>query len=74
MTKWNDYYEERVDPYGGKYYWLTGEMEMLDKELDRDVVALENGYVSVTPVHFDFTDYETFDSMKSWDLDSLKNS
>jgi len=73
-TKWNDYYEERVDPYGGKYYWLTGGMDMLDKELDRDVVALENGYASVTPVHFDFTDYDTFDSMKSWDLDSLKNS
>ncbi len=74
VTRWNDYYEERVDPYGGKYYWLTGEMDMLDKELDRDVVALENGYASVTPVHFDFTDYDTFDSMKSWDLGSLKNS
>ncbi len=73
-SKWQDYYEERIDPYGEKYYWLTGKMDIQDTELDRDVVALENGYASVTPVHFDFTDYKTFDSMKSWDIDSLKNS
>lgn len=71
-TKWDDYYEERIDPYGVKYYWLTGKMENLDEEDDRDVIAIQDGYASVTPIHFDLTDYEMFKAMKSWELDSLK--
>ena len=71
-TKWDDYYEERTDPYGEKYYWLTGKMDYQDKESDRDVIALKNGYVSITPVHFDFTDYKMLETMQSWELGLLK--
>ena len=73
-NKWDDYYEERTDPYGGKYYWLKGEMEDVEEELDRDVVALKNGYISVTPIHFDLTDFKRLEIMKSWDINSLKNN
>jgi len=71
-STWNDYYEERVDPYGGKYFWLKGEMNVIDTELERDVVALRENYVSITPVHFDLTDYKMFDEMKNWDFNTLK--
>jgi 5'/3'-nucleotidase len=71
-TKWDDFYEERVDPYGSKYYWLTGKMDIQDKDPDRDVIAMENGYVSVTPIHFDLTDYEMYKTMQDWKLDLLK--
>ncbi len=71
-SRWNDFYEERIDPYGVEYYWLTGEMDFKDEELDRDAYALLNGYVSVTPIHFDLTDYAMFDKMRNWSLDSLK--
>ena len=72
-SKWDDYYKDRTDPYGNKYYWLTGKMDIQDTELNRDVVAIANGYASVTPVHFDFTDYDALDRMKSWGLDTLQN-
>ena len=72
MTKWDDFYEERVDPYGINYYWLTGKMDYKDEDNDRDVVAMKNGYVSITPVHFDLTDYKMFETMKNWELNSLK--
>ena len=68
-SKWDEKYVERVDPFGGKYYWLAGELKELDRELDVDQFAVLNGYVSVTPVHFDLTDYKTFESMKKWDLE-----
>ena len=71
-SRWNDFYEERIDPYGVEYYWLTGEMDFNDSELDRDAFALHNGYVTVTPIHFDLTDYEMFDNMKNWRLDLLR--
>jgi 5'-nucleotidase len=72
-TSWNDYYEERTDPYGGKYYWLKGEMDISDKDDDRDIIAINDGYVSITPVHFDLTDFTMFETMKSWDFNSIKN-
>ncbi len=72
QSKWDDYYEERIDPYGVKYYWLTGKMDFQDVEKDCDVIAMKNNRVSITPVHFDLTDYKMFDEMKNWNLTSLK--
>ena len=74
ISRWDDFYEERVDPYGAKYFWLTGKMDFLDSENDRDVIALKNGYASVTPIHFDLTDYEMYSTMQNWDLETLKQS
>ncbi len=70
-SKWDDIYEERRDPYGRKYYWLTGNLIQADATLDTDQFAVRQNYVSVTPVHFDLTDYEMFESMKNWHLDKM---
>ena len=48
---------ERKDPYGKKYFWLTGEFVNFDKSKDTDVWALKNNYVSVVPVQFDLTNH-----------------
>ncbi|MGE5363993.1 MAG: 5'/3'-nucleotidase SurE [Bacteroidota bacterium] len=68
-SKWDDDYEERKDPYGRSYYWLTGNLIEVDKELDTDQGAISNHYVSVTPIHFDLTDYATYEKMKNWELE-----
>ena len=70
-SKWDDIYEERKDPYGKKYYWLTGNLIQADSTLETDQHAVRSNYVSVTPIHFDLTDYETYDNMKSWQLENL---
>lgn len=56
-AKWVEEFDERHDPHGKKYYWLTGRFENLDEGDDTDVHALEEGYVSVVPVQFDLTNY-----------------
>jgi 5'-nucleotidase len=71
-SKWDDIYEERTDPYGNKYYWLTGTMTDYDNEITNDQIAVKNNYVAVTPVHFDLTDYETFKDLQDWNLNSIK--
>jgi len=71
-SKWDDIYEERTDPYGKKYFWLTGKLFETDNDLEKDHFALKNNFVSVTPIHFDLTDYRTFEEMKSWQLDKLR--
>ncbi len=70
-SKWDDIYEERRDPYGKKYYWLTGSLIQADDKLVCDQFAVRQNYVSVTPIHFDLTDYETYETMKEWNLENI---
>jgi len=72
-SKWDDIYEKRIDPYGRSYYWLTGNLMDVDHSLELDQAAIKNNYVSVSPIHFDLSDYQTFDSMKEWKIEDLFN-
>ncbi len=56
-AKYKEEFDERKDPHGKKYYWLTGEFINFDKDKDTDVWALQHNYVSVVPVQFDLTNY-----------------
>lgn len=64
---WDETFEERKDPHGGSYYWLTGEFMYLDSGEDTDIWALKNNYVSVVPTKFDLTDYDALNTLKDWD-------
>ncbi len=55
VAHWEESYDERVDPRGGTYYWLTGKFVNEDNGEDTDEWALANGYVSIVPVQFDLT-------------------
>ena len=72
-SKWDDIYEKRIDPYGRNYYWLTGNLKDVDETLDLDQAAIKQNYVSVSPIHFDLSDYLTFDKMKEWKIENLLN-
>ena len=67
-SSWDDTYETRLDPNNRRYYWLTGSMLKIDKTMDYDVKAVDEGYISVTPIHYDLTDYKLFEEMKSWKI------
>ena len=54
-AKWEEEFDERLDPNKRKYYWLTGKFVNHDKGQDTDEWALSNGYISLVPVQFDFT-------------------
>jgi 5'-nucleotidase len=56
-AKYEEDFDERKDPGGKKYYWLTGKFINFDKSKDTDVWALQHNYVSVVPVQFDLTNY-----------------
>lgn len=68
-SKWDDIYEQRTDPYGTAYYWLTGNLVEVDDNLETDQFAIKNNYVAVTPIHFDLTDYKTYKEMKKWNIE-----
>lgn len=64
-AKWEEDYDERVDPRGNKYYWLTGKFVSYDAGEDSDEYALRQNYVSVVPVQFDLTANHAIDFMRN---------
>lgn len=66
--RWDQYFERRVDPFGRDYYWLTGEFIEEETAEDTDIYALKNNYVSVVPIMYDMSSYETIDTLKKWEF------
>jgi 5'-nucleotidase len=65
---WVEKYDERQDPRGRTYYWLTGEFKNLDKGEDTDEWALSEGYISVVPIQYDMTAHYFMADLNRWDL------
>jgi 5'-nucleotidase len=52
---YNEKYEMRSDPRAVPYYWQAGTYQMSDVDEETDALAVDQGFVSVTPVSFDLT-------------------
>lgn len=61
----NDKVEKRVDPFGRTYYWVgqphIGEFE----ERDVDLVWNKKGYITITPIAIDMTNYAAMDDLRA---------
>jgi 5'-nucleotidase len=64
---YRDVLVKRQDPYGRNYYWIGGQPPDGIREEGTDVWAVANGYVSVTPVHLDMTNYTMMEHLKGWE-------
>ena len=59
---------ETRDPWGRIHYWIGGGTPSWDDREDTDIVAVYRGYVSITPLHLDMTNYEALKELnKNWD-------
>ena len=56
------------DPSGGELYQLGGGELHWDHDEASDFCALDEGYISVSPVHLSLTDHEITEEIKGWDL------
>ena len=65
---WHEDLQERTDPYGRNYYWLTGWLERLEEDESTCEGALQRNYVSVQPVQFDLTAHQYISSLKYLEL------
>lgn len=68
IRKYNNNYVKRTDPKGKNYYWLSGELIEIENKETSDIVAIEEGYVSITPLHFDLTAYNYLDVLINWGI------
>lgn len=62
---WEEEFDERHDPSGRPYYWLSGKFVNHEPDnKDTDEWALANGYVSIVPVQYDVTAYQSIEPLK----------
>lgn len=62
----HDEYEAREDPRRQPYYWLAGSFVVRDEDPETDAWALDNGYVSITPITFDLTAHDERAALAAW--------
>ncbi len=63
------YFEKRVDPRNRVYYWQGYEKPGGSRNLDVDVAALGQNYITITPIKTDMTDYSAIDDLKKWHME-----
>lgn len=64
VAYWDEELDERRDPRGGTYFWLTGVFRIPDTGNDTDEAALASDYISVVPTQYDLTAYDHLSALK----------
>jgi 5'-nucleotidase len=59
---------KKIDPRGKNYYWIGGEDPTWEHDDASDFAAVSAGFVSVTPLSFELTDYKGIVELESLGL------
>lgn len=57
---------EHIDPRGKLYYWIGEERSGFRAEGGTDFEAIDEGYVSITPMRSDLTSHTALETLKDW--------
>lgn len=60
---------EHHDPRGKKYYWIGEEIVAGEQAEGTDYFAIEQGFVSITPMRSDMTDHRALAELAAWNDD-----
>ncbi len=58
------------DPAGREFFWIGGGKSHWTGRDDSDFRAVDSGYVSITPLHLDLTNYRLIEEVRTWALPS----
>ncbi len=67
VSPYSEKFDRRVNPRGRTYFWAGPDFECPDPHPDTDVTALNESYITVTPLQFDLTDHAKMEPMKKWE-------
>ncbi len=68
QRRYSDSLTRAVDPSGKDYYWIGGGATTWRGNRDSDFRAIEEGFISVTPLHLDLTNYRIIEELRGWNL------
>jgi 5'-nucleotidase len=66
LAPYEETFDRRTDPRGRLYFWTGASFHCPDPHPDSDVTALEEGWITVTPLHFNLTRPDLLSDMASW--------
>jgi 5'-nucleotidase len=69
LTDSPEFFDKRIDPRNRTYYWQGCETQRFEEIPGSDGRALEENFVSITPIKCDMTDYITLAEMDKWPVD-----
>jgi 5'-nucleotidase len=58
---------KKTDPRGKEYYWIGGNRVKWEPRKDTDQEAIEQDFISVTPIHLDLTNYQALGYLRNWE-------
>lgn len=64
--KYLDFLHKSEDQRGRDIFWIGGNKTVWDDDPTCDAYAVQNDYISITPVKFDFTNRKAFDKIENW--------
>jgi 5'-nucleotidase len=67
LRVYRDELDRRLDPRNRPYYWIGGQSPTGIPEDGTDFGALQQGFVSITPLHLDMTAFDIVDSLQTWE-------
>lgn len=63
---YSDSIKKMEDPWGRPIFWIGGGSIAWSGEADSDFRAIQDGYISVTPLHLDLTNHALLQGPESW--------
>lgn len=65
-SRFIEIFHRRRDPRGNVYFWMDGYLETDEPRADTDLKLLAEGWITLTPVHFDLTHHRALTSLHKW--------
>ncbi len=56
-SRFEEIFHQRSNPAGDIYYWLDGDLKVIGDSSGTDIEAIQEGYISITPISYDLTNY-----------------
>ncbi|NQS97213.1 MAG: 5'/3'-nucleotidase SurE [candidate division Zixibacteria bacterium] len=73
LSRYVERFEKRYDPKGRPYYWMDGDKKYDENSGCTDDKAIADGFISISPVHYDLTDHNFIEKAKDWNLNLVSN-
>ncbi|MGK7933601.1 MAG: 5'/3'-nucleotidase SurE [Microcystaceae cyanobacterium] len=83
LRRYEESFEQRLDPRGKSYYWLAGEVvkdleqpehSSLSSDIPTDVQGIQQNCITITPLHYNLTDVASFQLLSQPDWSFYSNS
>jgi 5'-nucleotidase len=68
VARWPAEFEERRDPKGRRYYWASGAPPLEMPGPETDLVAIKDGFVTLSPLSIDRSNHALLPQMRDWNL------